>query len=249
MVKSSIQLTTVVTGMKCRAVMRMLAVLAIGTSLSMQALAHNVLGGVYAIGSTIEGEAGFSNGDMAKAGTLVLIQAKDGRKLGETTTDEEGFFVFEAHEKIDHHFVIDMSAGHVLNLVLPADELPENLSAQNPQQDRDAAQQASASVTTNAESTGPVNLYAPSNGINNLNSASISPDELQKMIEQSVARQVKPLRQELAAYKEKAGFQDILGGIGYIFGLCGLGIWWQQRKQKLANSPKHQDSDRVRDHA
>jgi hypothetical protein len=33
--------------------------------------------------------------------------------------------------------------------------------------------------------------------------------------------------------------QDILGGIGYIFGLCGLGIWWRQRqkeKQEKANA-------------
>lgn len=234
MVKSSIKLTAVVTAMKWGTVMRLLAVLVIGTSLSMSALAHNVLGGVYAIGSTIEGEAGFSNGDMAKAGTPVLIQAKDGRKLGETTTDEEGFFVFEAREQIDHHFIIDMSAGHVLNLVLPADELPKEFASSHK---RTAAQAVVGNATDKAVST-----------VSSLKN--VSQDELQKMIEQAVARQVKPLRQELAAYKEKAGFQDILGGIGYIFGLCGLGIWWQQRKQaKQINSPKHQDSDRVRDHA
>lgn len=228
----------------------------VGSLLSIPALGHNVLGGVYAIGSTIEGEAGFSNGDMAKAGTPVLIQTREGRKLGATTTDAEGFFSFEARENVDHHFVIDMSAGHLLKLVLPADELPANLSAQTPQQGSDSAQQASvsttanaASVTANTESTSQVNLYAPANGINNLNSAVIRPDELQAMIEQAVARQVKPLRQELAAYKEKAGFQDILGGIGYIFGLCGLGIWWQQRKQKKQAQAALHNDDTVKDHA
>jgi len=233
MVKSSIKLTAVMTGMKCRAVMRMLAVLAVGTSLSMQALAHNVLGGVYAIGSTIEGEAGFSNGDMAKAGTPVLIQTKDGRKLGETTTDEEGFFIFEAREQIDHHFIIDMSAGHVLNLVLPVDELPKELASSHK---GTAAQAVVGNAADKAVST--------ASSLNN-----VSQDELQKMIEQAVARQIKPLRQELAAYKEKAGLQDVLGGIGYIFGLCGLGIWWQQRKQAKQVNSKHQDSDRAKDHA
>ena len=51
------------------------------------------------------------------------------------------------------------------------------------------------------------------------------------MIEKAVAKQVKPLRKELRAYQEKAGLQDVLGGIGYIFGLCGIGMWWRQRKQ------------------
>ena len=171
------------------------------------ALAHNVVGGVYAIGSTIEGEAGFSNGDMAKAGTPVLITDAAGQVIAEVLTDEEGFFVFEATQRIDHLFKLDMSSGHVLEMILPADELPASLPG--------------------GMSIAPV----PSNPTTAASVSGVDAVVLQQMIEQAVAKQVKPLRKELAAYKEKAGLQDLLGGIGYIFGLVGLGIWLRQRKQ------------------
>lgn len=180
------------------------------------ALAHNVVGGVYAIGTTIEGEAGFSNGDMAKAGTPVLITDVAGQTIAEVLTDEEGFFVFEATQRIDHHFKLDMSSGHMLEMILPADELPASLPGGTP----------IASVQSN--------LTTPASG------SALDAAALQQMVEKAVAKQVIPLRKELAAYKEKAGLQDLLGGIGYIFGLVGLGIWLRQRKQD-----KQQDKARA----
>lgn len=180
------------------------------------ALAHNVVGGVYAIGTTIEGEAGFSNGDMAQAGTVVLITDASGQPIAEVLTDEEGFFVFEATKRIDHHFKLDMSSGHVLEMILPAEELPASLPS------------------------GTSIASAPSNLTTAASVSGVDTVVLQQMIEQAVAKQVKPLRKELAAYKEKAGLQDLLGGIGYIFGLVGLGIWLRQRKQD-----KQQDKARA----
>lgn len=180
------------------------------------ALAHNVVGGVYAIGTTIEGEAGFSNGDMAKAGTPVFITDSSGQTIAEISTDDEGFFVFEATQRIDHHFKLDMSSGHVLVMILPADELPATLPG--------------------GTSIAPV----PSNLTTTASISGVDAAALQQIVEQAVAKQVKPLRKELTAYKEKAGLQDLLGGIGYIFGLVGLGIWLRQRKQD-----KQQDKARA----
>ena len=55
---------------------------------------------------------------------------------------------------------------------------------------------------------------------------------LEAKIEQAVARQVRPLREELLAAQGRAGLRDILGGIGYILGLVGLLIWWQSRRDR-----------------
>ncbi|MCP4320976.1 MAG: hypothetical protein GY787_03810, partial [Alteromonadales bacterium] len=90
--------------------------------------AHNVVGGVYVSGFDIEGEAGYSNGAMAKAGTLVKVFDETGIPLGEVVTDEEGFFVFTAKKRITHVFEVNMGAGHTLKMQLPAEELPESLS-------------------------------------------------------------------------------------------------------------------------
>lgn len=173
---------------------------------------HNVVGGVYAIGNQIEGEIGFSNGDMAAQGTEIKVSDAQGNLLGMIETDSEGLFVFTAQQRIDHQFFANLSSGHVLELLLPADELPESL----PSGKTDSSVELSQKPQTSQLST-PVNF---------------SGDQvaLQQMIEKAVAKQVKPLRQELAEYKEKASLQDVIGGIGYIFGLCGIGIWWRQRQ-------------------
>ncbi|WP_370280223.1 hypothetical protein [Pontibacterium sp.] len=185
-----------------------LMALALSASMSVPVFAHNVVGGVYAIGNTIEGEVGFSNGDMAKAGIVVQVRDATGNVIGESVIEDEGMFVFDATKRIDHYFHADLSAGHVLELVLPADELPATLPG-------GSAPVTKASVTTSSVSMSGVDQVA-----------------LEQMIEKAVAKQVKPLRKELAAYKEKASLQDVLGGIGYIFGLVGLGIWLRQRKQE-----------------
>ena len=178
---------------------------------ALPASAHNVVGGVYAIGSTIEGEAGFSNGAMASAGTKVIVTDVAGNVVLETATDDEGFFTMEATARVDHIFRMEMGSGHVLEMVLPAEELPESLAG---------GDVATAAAPAAKASTG----------------AAVQYDEaaMQGMIEKAVAKQVKPLRKELRAFQEKAGLQDILGGIGYIFGLCGIGMWWRQRKQAQA---------------
>lgn len=173
--------------------------------------AHNVVGGVYAIGSSIEGEIGFSNGDMAEAGAWVVVSDSAGNELGRVQIEEEGLFVFQAQQRIDHHFSANLSAGHVFSDVLPASELPDSLAV------------GSVNTTPQASNVG----FSLDGNLGNRDGQAA----LQVMIEKAVAKQIKPLRQELAAYKEKASLQDIIGGIGYIFGLCGLGIWWRQKQQ------------------
>ncbi|MGB0732993.1 MAG: hypothetical protein ACPGPF_04485 [Pontibacterium sp.] len=174
------------------------------------AYAHNVIGGVYAIGELIEGEVGFSNGDMAKAGSEIIVSDSAGNELGRAYTDADGLFAYTATARIDHHFYANLSSGHVLQTSLPAEELPDTLPGD-----------------------GVVNGNAGKKAPNLINAEAISGDQvaLALMIEKAVAKQVKPLRQELAAYKEKTGLRDIIGGIGYIFGLCGVAIWWREREK------------------
>lgn len=186
-------------------------------SVPLSVQAHNVIGGVYAIGDQIEGEIGFSNGAMAHEGTLVQITDAQGRKLGQAITDGEGFFVFTATERVEHHFIADLGAGHIAKMTLPMEELPESLAA--------AKKEAPKALV--ADESKPEQIPA---------SEAVDPQQLKQLVEQAVARQVAPLRKELAAYKEKASLQDILGGIGYIFGLCGLGIWWRQRQADRAKA-------------
>lgn len=49
-------------------------------------------------------------------------------------------------------------------------------------------------------------------------------------LEAVVARQIRPLREQLDAYEAKTRLHDVLGGIGTIFGLFGVWAWLQSRR-------------------
>ncbi|WP_090365214.1 hypothetical protein [Ferrimonas sediminum] len=55
-------------------------------------------------------------------------------------------------------------------------------------------------------------------------------DALAKLVEQAVARQVGPLRQELQASEARARLSDIVGGLGMIFGIAFGLMWWRGRR-------------------
>jgi len=182
-------------------------------SFTSPTLAHNVVGGVYVNGFDIEGEAGFSNGAMANAGTVVKVSDVSGIPLGEVITDDQGYFVFTAKRRITHVFEINMGAGHTLKMQLPAEELPDSLdsttiiNAASVSSPNETTQEAEQQIITNEQVTS-------------------------LMLEKAIAKQIKPLRKEIQALKEKSGLRDIIGGIGYIFGLLGVVALLRERRLK-----------------
>ena len=51
-------------------------------------------------------------------------------------------------------------------------------------------------------------------------------------IEQVVARQIRPLRQDILALSERRQLMDLVGGIGFIVGLFGFIAWRQARRRE-----------------
>ncbi|WP_028879259.1 hypothetical protein [Terasakiella pusilla] len=97
-----------------------------------QALAHKVVGSGWTDGADIEGEVGFSNGDMAKKGTVVEVFDADDNKIGETTVTEDGLFRFTPTQAVAHTFVANLGAGHVARFTMGVDELPKMAATQTP---------------------------------------------------------------------------------------------------------------------
>ncbi|KLN62437.1 hypothetical protein WH96_02745 [Kiloniella spongiae] len=174
---------------------------------------HKVISAAYPDGNLIEGEIGFSNGDMAK-NLLVEVFDPEDNKLGETTTDEEGFFVFTATKKIDHIFRANLSAGHIATFRVTADELPDDLEGGSV---RTANTSSSSEAVLSNEDTAvqPVVSDADTNFV------VIDQIALEKLVSKT-SKEVRSLRKELAQYKEERRMQDILGGIGYILGIFGI---------------------------
>jgi len=174
--------------------------------------AHNVIGTVYVIGDEIEGEVGYSNGDMAPAGTPVTVSSVDDVVVAELETDAEGFFIYRAAQRMSFKFHVDLGAGHIFDAALSVNEL------------------AASELPANELSVGELPVL--SDDVPGAKVFNTKQRELDLMIQKAVAKQIKPLRKTIKTYQARVTFQDILGGIGYIFGLCGLAIWFRQRKDR-----------------
>lgn len=179
----------------------------------LPALAHKVIAGVFPAGDAIEGELGFSNGDMA-TDQEVIVYGPDGMELGRTVTDSDGFFLYSPTKPVAHTFKADLGAGHVADVTMPAKEVAEILGV--------AAEIVETAATV-----------APAGGSATLAVASLS-DEERAIIAKAVRDETRPLRREIAAYREHNDLQSILGGIGYIVGLFGIGFYFAARKKMAA---------------
>ncbi len=195
--------------------MRNISILTLILSLLIipQAFAHKVVASGWTDGQDIEGEVGFSNGDMAKNGTKVDVFDENDQKIGETTVTDDGLFRFTPTQAISHRFVANLGAGHVAQFTMTVDELPENLQTASTNQTAMTAEQATPSVPQAA-----------------------LPNDIAKIVAKAVRKEVQPLRKEIATYKEKNDLQSILGGIGYIFGVTGVAFYIMARRKEKQNT-------------
>lgn len=204
------------------------------------ALAHKVILGVFPSGAEIEGELGFSNGTMAEKGQLVEVFDTDGNKLGETSTDEDGFFTYRPVSPVAHVFRANLGAGHVAEASMSVDEVGKILA-------RGEAPGAGATLAWSGETETaaplvPLPAAAPSGKsaatmpttgeclVPAAAPAALTAAELDA-IARIVRDETRPLRQEISAYKEKNDLQSVLGGFGYIAGLFGLGFYVAARRK------------------
>ncbi|AXO14856.1 hypothetical protein [Thalassospira indica] len=176
------------------------------------AQAHKVIASLFPSGSNIEGEIGFSNGVMAE-NTVVEIFDLDGNKIDEVTTDGDGFFVYTPSQQIDLRFRADLGAGHVAEATFAIADLTGV----------DGTVQTAPSKARTASGVGS-------------NAGPAITREQEEIIATIVRDELRPLRRELTAYKEKNDLQSILGGIGYIFGAFGI-IYYIAARRLRAKAP------------
>lgn len=184
-----------------------LLLLVLAAALSSPASAHNIVIAVWPAGDVIEGEIGFSSGELARPGTQVRVLGPDGEELGTTRVGEDGLFRFEPSTPVPHRFVADLGQGHVAETTLAVDELPATVTAS-----AGGAREAQAAPAT-ATAAGAATAAA---------GAAIDAERLETLVAAAVQRELAPLKRQLAAREQEADLQGLIGGIGYICGIFGL---------------------------
>jgi len=181
--------------------------------------AHKVRVFAYESGGMIITEAKFNSGRPAKNST-VTVSLSDGTNLLEGTTDEEGIFRFsppaEAMEnQLDLTIAVDLGEGHKGVWQMNAEDYL-GISLQEKQK---TDPPSSPTLSQLEKNTPPLSIK------NNECS------EIQTLIQQTVASELAPVKRILAEnMTKKTSLQDILGGLGYIFGLAGIAAYFRYKK-------------------
>jgi nickel transport protein len=172
---------------------------------NVNALAHKVMIFGWVEGDTVLTESKFSGGKKAINAPVVVFD-KDGKKLLEGKTDNKGEFSFKIPKVTDLKIVLNAAMGHKAEWMIPESEIREA----GPIVEKKSA----------AESSGPI-------------SVGLSKEEVQKIVEDSLDKKLRPIVRMMTESKNtKPSLPEIIGGIGYIFGLMGLALYFKNRSQK-----------------
>ena len=175
----------------------------------LPAAAHGIRVFATAEGTTINGTVYVAGGGRAKAATVTVFGP--GREpLGEVVTDRDGSFSFAAKQRVDHRLVVDLGDGHRAEFIVKADELAENLPGGGP------AKLVRAPGVRAGTPERP---------------KKVTSKPLEELIERAVARQVRPLREQLDASENRIRLRDIIGGLGYILGITGIAFFFLARRR------------------
>jgi len=79
--------------------------------------------------------------------------------------------------------------------------------------------------------------------VDNAEQSSIDMKALKLMVEDVVAAQVLPLREELHKAQHDARFSDVVGGIGFIFGIAGIVLWGRAKKESASHKQLNEETD------
>jgi nickel transport protein len=220
---------------KLRAALVIAAVMG-GAGLATPAMAHKVFVFASVQGRRIEGEVYFRGGTPARDAKVTVV-GPGGEVLGETATDEEGKFVFEAQQRFDHRLLADAGGGHEAEYTVAADELPDELPAPGaPEASPTEAPEPAKPPSSESQDESP-----PAGSAEEPASMPGSQD-LRAQIE-SVARQVGALRNDLDKFRNRQRLQDVLGGLGYILGIMGVVFYFLGVRRKERREAASQPTD------
>jgi nickel transport protein len=153
-------------------------------------------------GKTIQGKAYYHDDAPVREGTVKALDSL-GEILAEGKADAEGKFSLPVRFRCDYRVLVDAGDGHGGETFVEAEDLPADLPAREglPPEEHDHAAHTHPAI--------------------HAGKSPASSDALA-----GLGKKVDQLRESLECLESKRRLSDILGGIGYIFGLAGLGMYF-----------------------
>jgi nickel transport protein len=188
---------------KMEKVVLSITILAIIIFFSLPVFAHRIVLYAYVEGDKIIAEGGFGDGSPAK-NAEITVHNKAGKLLAEGKTDKNGVCEIQIPAKTDLELKMRAGMGHQAEYSISESELP------------DLAQQQSKS--SSALET---------------NSQTVNEEQLRKIIAEELDKKLNPIKKSIIQANQDTGpgFTEIIGGIGYIFGLMGVALYFKKGKK------------------
>ncbi len=188
---------------------------------SPTAFAHKLNMFAYVEGNEIFAEGYFTDGKKAKNSTITVF-GPDNNQLLQGTSDKDGQFTFAIPQQSDLRITVNAGMGHQAEYVMLKDELSEETEVA-----------LTTSITAISESANEnENNHSDTQPAESSQAATI-PDNnaIRTEVERAVGKAIKPLMRELSTMRAEKSLADIIGGIGFIFGLFGVAMYFKSRKQ------------------
>jgi len=185
--------------------------------------AHNVTVFAWVDGDTIHTRSKFSGGKRVKNAPVLVYDSKDVLLL-DGKTDKKGMFSFKIPQKTSLKIVLKASMAHMAVWKIPVEALggtePENAAKTDGSQNSMRPPSASMGIQTHEQFSGS-------------STVALGKREIEKIIDASIDKKLAPITEILAdSIHRGPGITEIMGGIGYIFGLVGVALYFANRKRK-----------------
>ena len=188
-----------------------------------EAFGHRVTIFAWVEGDLVHTESKFSGGNPVKGGNVLVYDAQSGDKLLEGATDAKGEFSFKAPRMASLRIELIAGMGHKGEWLVSEDEFD---AKEGPGTSPDDSGTASASKSPEAvqpEQRSPFGTQ-----------------EIEDAVHRALDRKLAPMMKILAQsqQQQRPSVRDVIGGIGYIFGLVGLGAYLHfRRKARQVSRP------------
>ncbi len=181
------------------------------------AFAHKLNMFAYVEGNEIFVEGYFTDGKKAKNSEIIVFDASNSELL-RGISDADGQFSFAIPQQSDMRITVNAGMGHQTEYSLLKDELHEEV------------EDPSSEPTTTATVADENSTQSADGPLTPITAVSLDNSALRTEVERAVGKAIKPLMRELSAMRAEKSLADIIGGIGFIFGLFGIAMYFKVRK-------------------
>jgi nickel transport protein len=179
--------------------------------------AHRVVLFAYVQGDRVFTESYFSDGRRCQNSRIEVFDSF-GNKLLEGKTDNNGEFSFEPPKRMELKIVLTAGMGHRDEYVLPAGELlaEGNIGKFDPRQGKEMVSQGEKE----GEKGTPASQLSR-----------VEMEQIRTVVEEALDEKLRPIVRHLAKRRnEGVSFIQVMGGIGFIFGIMGIILYVRSRR-------------------